>query len=151
VKLLELEDGWHVSFEDHAGNHRVVSLRTREHSTAETIASVLVSELSTPAAGVATPTVEKVFRDWLKEKECEVGAATLDFYRQTSNGFLQFLGTRAAADIRMVERSDVINYRAILSKRLAAKTVNHRIKTLRSILSNSQSENGIFLKIQQTT
>ena len=134
VKLQALENGiWHGSFEDAAGNLRVISLRTGDRTTAEAIASALV-ELSASSTGSETPSVEKVFRDWATEKKCEIGSATADFYKQTLNGFLRFLGPRASADISTVGRDDIIAYRARFSKTLSAKTVNHRLKTLRMVL-----------------
>jgi integrase len=133
MKLAALENGiWHASFEDTAGNRRVISLRTADRGIAETVAAALV-ELSAPVTGPGAPTLEKVFRDWIVEKQAEVGPATLDFYSQTTNDFLEFLGTRASDDIQTIGRSDIVTYRGVLSRRLSAKTVNHRIKTLRSI------------------
>jgi integrase len=133
MKLQALESGiWHACFEDTAGNRRVISLRTADRSIAESVAAALV-ELSAPITGAVAPTLEKVFRDWIVEKQAEVAPATLDFYRQTSNDFLEFIGPRASDDIQTISRSDIVTYRGVLSRRLSAKTVNHRIKTLRSI------------------
>ena len=80
----------------------------------------------------------------MEEKIPEVGAATVDFYRQTLNGFLQFLGERASAEISSIERSDIINYRALLAKRLSAKTVNHRTKTLRLVFEFAVRQRHIW-------
>jgi integrase len=133
VKLQALENGiWHASLQDNGGHQRLISLRTGDRLIAEAVAAALV-ELSTSATTTVTPSVAKVFQDWLEEKIPEVGSATIDFYRQTMNDFLQFLGEKASAEISAVERADIISYRALLAKRLGAKTVNHRTKSLRSI------------------
>jgi integrase len=144
MKLAALENGiWHASFEDTSGNRRVISLRTADRGIAETVAAALV-ELSAPTTGSAAPTVEKVFRDWIVEKQAEVGPATLDFYRQTANDFLEFLDKRASDDIQAISRSDIVAYRGVLSRRLHAKTVNHRIKTLRMVFEFAVRERHIW-------
>ena len=57
MKLQALESGiWHGSFEDAAGNLRVISLRTGDRATAETIAAALV-ELSASVTVTVTPSV----------------------------------------------------------------------------------------------
>ena len=62
MKLQALESGiWHGSFEDAAGNLRVISLRTGDRATAETIAAALV-ELSASVTVTVTPSVAKVFQ-----------------------------------------------------------------------------------------
>jgi hypothetical protein len=45
-----------------------------------------LSELGAPCSANSSPPVETVFRDWLKEKQMEISAVTLDFYRQFIKG-----------------------------------------------------------------
>ena len=144
MKLQALESGvWHASFQDGAGKSRLISLRTNDRVTAEGLAAAL-EELSNSVTATVTPSVTKVFQDWLEEKISEVGPATLDFYRQTTNGFLQFLGERASAEIASIQRSDIIGYRAFFAKRLSAKTINHRTKTLRLVFEYAVRRRHIF-------
>ncbi len=73
VKLLAQEDGiWHAWYEDQSGNYRLVSLQTTEKAIADKIALILATELGSPRAAEASPGVETVFRDWLKEKQMEI-------------------------------------------------------------------------------
>jgi integrase len=132
VKLLAQEDGtWHAWYEDRGGIYRLVSLQTTEKELADKIALILATELGAPCSTNSSPPVETVFRDWLKEKQMEISAVTLDFYRQSTRDFLTFLGPKRAIEISSIGHNDLIAYRNEIARRISAKTANHRIKTLR--------------------
>jgi integrase len=132
VKLLAQEDGtWHAWYEERGGNYRLVSLQTTEKELADKIALILATELGAPCSAKSSPPVETVFRDWLKEKQMEISACTLDFYRQSTRDFLTFLGPKRAIEISSIGHNDLIAYRNEIARRISAKTANHRIKTLR--------------------
>jgi integrase len=76
---------------------------------------------------------EQALCQWILEKQHEVAPATLDFYRQTAFSFLEYLGGRRTEPIDLVTRQDFVQFRGELAGRLSAKTVNHRIKTLRMV------------------
>lgn len=132
MKLLAQEDGtWHAWYEDKSGNYRLSSLQTTDRALAETIAKVLAAELSSSQSSASSPPVETVFREWLKEKQLEIASQTILFYRQATNAFLTFLGSRRAIEISAICHNDIIDYRNALSGKVEPKTVNHRLKTLR--------------------
>jgi len=122
---------WCAWYEDQSGNYRLVSLQTTEKTVADKIALILATELGAPCLAKSSPPIETVFRDWLKEKQMEISAVTLDFYRQSTRDFLTFLGPRRAVDISAISHNDLVDYRNESARRISAKTANHRIKTLR--------------------
>ena len=68
MKLQALESGvWHAYKENSAGKSRLISLRTNDRVTAEGLAAAL-EELSNSVTATVTPSVTKVFQDWLEEK-----------------------------------------------------------------------------------
>src|SRR5260221_2923660 len=144
MKLLQKDGGeWHLSYEDGHRNKWTISLKTIEKSVAEKIAEVIGAEVAKFHNG-AVPSVQKVFSDWLTEKEIEVAIATLEFYRQTVNEFIGYLGARSTNEVSEVSRHDTIDYRSrLVQRRLRPKTINHRVKTLRSILQFAVREGFI--------
>jgi integrase len=144
VKLLQKDGGeWHLSYEDGHRNKWTISLKTIEKSVAEKIAEVIGAEVAKFHNG-AVPSVQKVFSDWLTEKEIEVAIATLEFYRQTVNEFIGYLGARSTNEVSEVSRHDIIDYRSrLVQRRLRPKTINHRVKTLRSIFQFAVREGFI--------
>jgi len=132
VKLLAQEDGtWHAWYEGKDGNYRLSSLQTTDRALAEKIASVLNAELGSAQSIVSSPPIDAVFREWLREKQAEIASPTIGFYRQATTDFLTFLGPRRAIEISTVCHNDIINYRNEIAQKVGAKTVNHRLKTLR--------------------
>lgn len=79
-------------------------------------------------------TVTQFFKLWLTERKCEIAPSTFDFYQQSANSFLRFLGDRGNRSIFDLDRAEIVAYRNELVARLSAKTVNHRVKTLRMAL-----------------
>jgi integrase len=147
VKLLQKDGGeWHLSYEDGHRNKWTISLKIIEKSVAEKIAEVIggaeVAKFHNGAIP-SLPSVQKVFFDWLAEKEVEVAVATLQFYRQTVNEFIRYLGARSSNEISEVIRRDIVDYRSNLAQRLTPKTINHRLKTLRSIFQFALRERYI--------
>ncbi len=144
MKLLQKDGGeWHLSYEDGHRNKWTISLKTIEKSVAEKIAEVIGAEVAKFHNG-AVPSVQKVFSDWLTEKEIEVAIATLEFYRQTVNEFIGYLGARSTNEVSEVSRHDTIDYRSrLVQRRLRPKTINHRVKTLRSIFQFAVREGFI--------
>jgi len=146
VKLLQKEGGeWHLSYEDGHRNKWTISLKTIEKSVAEKIAELIGAEVAKFHNGAvpSVPSVQKVFFDWLAEKEVEVGTSTLDFYRQTVNEFIRYLGDRSLNGVSELSRKDIVDYRSNLAQRLTPKTINHRLKTLRSIFQFALRERYI--------
>jgi integrase len=132
VKLLAQEDGtWHAWYEGKDGNYRLSSLQTADRELAEKIAAVLLAELSSPQSSAASPPIDTVFREWLREKQVEIASQTVAFYRQATLGFLTFLGPRRSVEISSICHNDIIDYRNAIAQKVEPKTVNHRIKTLR--------------------
>ena len=88
-------------------------------------------------------TVKDYFKSWLEAKRPETADSTFDFYSQTANSFLAHLGDRTNLDIGVITRNDVLTFRNTLALRLAAKTVNHRIKTVRMIFKAASRDSLI--------
>jgi integrase len=88
-------------------------------------------------------TVKDFFKSWLEAKRPETADSTFDFYSQTANSFLAHLGDRTNLDIGAITRNDVLTFRNTLALKLAAKTVNHRIKTVRMIFKAASRDSFI--------
>jgi integrase len=136
VKLFQDSGGtWHAGFPDQSGNHRIICCRTRERLIAETVGEVLAAEVALfSGASETVPTVEEVIGYWVAEKEFEIEPQTLLFYRQVTNDFLLHMGSRATDKICTLTRRDIVDYRTAMAGQVRARTVNHRLKTLRSVL-----------------
>jgi integrase len=81
---------------------------------------------------------------WLTQKRPETSRATMQSYEKTVRAFLAFLDERADADLSEVTKADLVKFRNVLSERLAAKTVNRYVKTLRMLFKAARRDGVIF-------
>ena len=100
----------------------------------------VISDLHKEITGVDLPvvTVQSHVDAWLKSKVSSVSAGTLAFYTTSTGKFIQFLGDRADGELADIERGDIEAYRDGMAERLAAKTVNNNLKTLRMLFRDAR-------------
>jgi len=74
---------------------------------------------------------------WLDRKEPEIAPSSFSAYKATTQKLKDFLGVKANCDINEITEKDVLDFRNALSKTLAAKTVNSRLKILRMMFRDA--------------
>ena len=113
--------------------------------TLRAVRSVL-AELHERISGesMATVTFRAHADGWHGEKKESTAKATSVFYEGVVKKFLAFLGERADSDIADIQRKDIAAFRAQEAAKLAAKTVNHELKTLRMIFKDARRQ-GLLL------
>jgi len=96
--------------------------------------------------GEALPhtTASAFVHGWLTQKRPETSRTTMQSYEKTVRAFLAFLDGRADADLSEVTKADLVKFRNVLSERLAAKTVNRYVKTLRMLFKAARRDGVIF-------
>ncbi len=77
---------------------------------------------------------------WLELKAPETASRTSDFYKESTEKFLSFLGPRADAFLGEITKADLIAYRNTLAKTLAPKTTNHHVKLLRMLFKAAKRD-----------
>lgn len=90
---------------------------------------------------ITVPAVGHFVEAWLSRKRNEVKASTFAFYKSSLNQFVEFLGDAAREGVDRIHKQQVIDYRDSLASRLAPKTANHHLKSLR-MLFRSAKEDG---------
>jgi len=100
----------------------------------------VITELHREITGVDLPvvTVQVHVDEWLKSKVSSVSAGTLAFYTTSTKKFTEFLGDRADGELGDIERRDIEAFRDEMAERLAAKTVNNNLKTLRMLFRDAR-------------
>lgn len=101
----------------------------------------LHKELS--GADVPTATVREFFEVWVSRKKNEVKPTTLAFYKGKVRSLLKFLGPRADRDISEISRSDLIDFRDDMAKRVSSKTANHGLKAIKAFFRDAATEGYI--------
>ncbi len=90
-------------------------------------------------------TVRGWVEDWIKEKEGTTAPTTVQFYRATTNLFLDFLGAKADSHLEAVTTRDIRDFRDSLRARgRAAKTANHKLKALRSLFGDAVKQSALL-------
>jgi integrase len=105
----------------------------------------VMAELHTKITGDALPvqSLRGYVTAWLTTKTQETKSATMSFYQNSADRFLDFMGDRADQDIAEVSRQDLLDFRAEEAKTLAAKTVNHRLKFWRMVFRTARRDSVI--------
>ncbi|MEY2605870.1 MAG: hypothetical protein QOH31_3686, partial [Verrucomicrobiota bacterium] len=65
---------------------------------------------------LSDPSVREQLNTWIENKRGSVGEATLPAYEQARDLLVSFLGPRADRSVRLLKKSDVIEFRQQLSK-----------------------------------
>src|SRR6266480_5741104 len=86
------------------------------------------------------PTVREYFDAWVARKKPETAPSTHRFYHDKARGFLSWLGKRADEQIALIDRQDILDFRAAELKRVAPRSVNHAIKFLRMVFKTAKED-----------
>jgi integrase len=86
------------------------------------------------------PTVREYFDAWVARKKPETAPSTYRFYQDKARGFLNWLGKRADEQISLIDRQDILDFRAAELKRVSPRSVNHGIKFLRMVFKTAKED-----------
>jgi integrase len=86
------------------------------------------------------PTVREYFDSWVARKKPETAPSTYAFYHGKKERFLEWLGSRADQQIALIDRQDILDFRAAELKRVAPRSVNHGIKFLRMVFKTAKED-----------
>jgi integrase len=86
------------------------------------------------------PTVREYFDSWITRKKPEVAPSSFRFYHDKARGFLKWLGKRADEQISLIDRQDILDFRAAELKRVSPRSVNHGIKFLRMVFKTAKED-----------
>src|SRR5205823_7329364 len=86
------------------------------------------------------PTVREYFDSWVARKKPETASSTYRFYHDKARGFLNWLGKRADEQIVLIDRQDILDFRAAELKRVSPRSVNHGIKFLRMVFKTAKED-----------
>jgi integrase len=158
---------WFACFTDKGGNQRQRSTHVRRDGTVEskrlaqkvadqyedayrkerTSANVqrTIRELHSEVTGESLPlsTIRAYFESWTKRKRNEVSEGTFDHYDRCVMEFLKFLGEKADKPINLLSAEQVREFRDRQAEKVASKTVNHRLKTIRMVLGSARRDGFI--------
>lgn len=113
----------------------------RDKQTAKTVRAAITA-LSQEVWGVevVSTSVREHFANWLTEKRASSATSTMEFYERSCEKFLTFLGPAADEPVEHIERGHVARYKIEISKKLAAKTINHHVKLLRMVFKAARRD-----------
>jgi integrase len=86
------------------------------------------------------PTVREYFDAWVARKKPETAPSTHRFYHDKARGFLNWLGKRSDEQISLIDRQDILDFRAAELKRVSSRSVNHGIKFLRMVFKTAKED-----------
>lgn len=112
-----------------ADEYEAAANRKRTARQVREVIASLHAEITGEA--VVTVTLREHVTAWLARKEPENATATTKSYVSAMTRFLEFMGSRADADIAAVTAADLVKFRNALAKRVASATVNRHVKVLR--------------------
>lgn len=75
------------------------------------------------------PTIKEQLDTWIENKRGSASDATLEAYEQARNLFVNFLGARALRSVRLLKKSDVIEFRKHLLKEGRTPSTVNKIRT----------------------
>src|SRR5207244_8361225 len=69
------------------------------------------------------PKVREYFDSWVARKKPETAPSSYRLYHDKARGFLRWLGSRADQQIALIDRQDILDFRAAELKRVAPRSV----------------------------
>jgi len=87
-----------------------------------------------------TRTVRSYLTEWLKIRAQETAPNTMVFYRAVVKSFLEFLAGRADIDLTEISSEEILAFRRDMAGKVAASTLNHRLKVLRMIFGQARRD-----------
>lgn len=140
---------WVACFTDNTGKQRKKSTKTTNRKQAEKIARDLEESYNKEATELqvrkllqesyedihgekmSNYTIRSYLTQWLESKKPEISPSTQSAYSIAVEKFLETIGKRADKDLAHLKTGDIILFRDKYAKKLAPKTVNRYIKSLR--------------------
>jgi integrase len=86
------------------------------------------------------PTVREYFDSWVARKKPETAPSSYRLYHDKARGFLRWLGKRADEQIALIDRQDILDFRAAELQRVAPRSVNYSIKFLRMVFKTAKED-----------
>jgi len=114
---------------------------TRSRVTARQTQKV-IAELYRDITGqhLVFPTVREYFDSWIARKKPEIAPSSHRFYHEKARRFVNWIGPRADQQIALIDRQDILDFRAEELKRVAPGSVNHAIKFLRMVFKTAKED-----------
>ena len=81
---------------------------------------------------------------WLAAGKIQWARASYDAYKKTADLFIQYLGSRADAELVLLSRSDVIGFRNRMAETRSVDTTNGYLKKLRMIFKAARRDHYII-------
>ena len=114
---------------------------TRGRMTARQTQKV-IAELYRDITGqhLVFPTVREYFDAWVARKKPETAPSSYRLYHDKARRFVNWLGNRADQQIALIDRQDILDFRAAELERVAPRSVNHSIKFLRMVFKTAKED-----------
>jgi integrase len=114
---------------------------TRARVTARQTQKV-IAELYRDITGqhLVFPTVREYFESWVARKKPEIVPSSYRLYHDKARRFVNWLGPRADQQIALINRDDILGFRAVELERVAPRSVNHSIKFLRMVFKTAKED-----------
>jgi integrase len=114
---------------------------TRGRMTARQTQKV-IAELYRDITGqhLVFPTAREYFDAWVARKKPETAPSSYRLYHDKARRFVNWLGNRADQQIALIDRQDILDFRAAELKRVAPRSVNHSIKFLRMVFKTAKED-----------
>ena len=84
--------------------------------------------------------MREYFDSWVARKKPETAPSSYRLYHDKARGFLRWLGKRADEQIALIDRQDILDFRAAELERVAPRSVNHSIKFLRMVFKTAKED-----------
>jgi len=125
-----------------AEQYEEAAMRVRSARQMRTVIMDLHKEITREELEVVS--LKSSLEGWLSKKKLEVSSNSYAKYSQLVKSFLKFMGESQDEDINEVSRKDVTDFRNKLAGKLAATTVNTKIKVLRSAFKDAERDNHLI-------
>ena len=84
--------------------------------------------------------VSEYVNQWTSRKREEISVKSFAKYKSVAEDFVGFLGAKSNADIRLLKKRDIIDYRTYLASRVSNGSINVALKIIRSIFNDALKE-----------
>ena len=114
---------------------------TRAHVTARQTQRVIADVYRDLTGNLLEfPTVREYFDSWVARKKPETAPSSYRAYHDKAQGFLRWLGKRADEQIVLIDRQDILDFRAAELERVSPRTVNYSVKFLRMVFKTAKED-----------
>jgi integrase len=86
------------------------------------------------------PTVREYFDSWVARKKPETAPSSYRLYHDKARGFVNWLGPRADQQIALIDRQDILDFRAAELERVSPRSVNYSIKFVRMVFKTAKED-----------